>query len=216
MIKICNNLKLKTALEQANWYGVAMIIGCCCLSGYCGIRLSSSWLLILSKNSSFRQGLRDPFPAIAYEAGGKIARYLVLIVSYVQLFGVAVIFLLLASHNFASLISKIPLHFCDWTLIITVVMCPVSMLGTPKDFWPIAVGAMIFTAIACLLIFIQSMRQLTETLPANNPVTFRSLFESFGTILFCFGGAVMFPTIQSDMMQPSQFSKSVVLAYFSI
>ena len=47
------------------------------------------------------------------------------------------------------------------------------MLGTPKDFWPIAVGAMLFTAIACLLIFVQSMRQIT-TLPSTNvTVTFK-------------------------------------------
>lgn len=43
---------------------------------------------------------------------------------------------------------------------------------------------------------------------------FSSFFVSFGTILFCFGGAVMFPTIQTDMINPGRFYKSVVLAYF--
>jgi vesicular inhibitory amino acid transporter len=41
----------------------------------------------------------------------------------------------------------------------------------------------------------------------------RSYFISFGTILFCFGGAVMFPTIQTDMINPEQFSYSVIMAY---
>ncbi len=74
------------------------------------------------------------------------------------------------------LIKYIPLHFCDWTLVISAVMLPIAMFGTPKDFWPIAVGAMLFTAIACLLIFVQSIRQLDALLPqpppAHNPVTF--------------------------------------------
>jgi hypothetical protein len=104
-----------------------------------------------------------------------IGRYVILIVSYVQLFGVAVIFLLISSHNLASVLSQlIPvLHFCDYTIIVTIIMSPIAMLGTPKDFWPIAVGAMLFTAIACLLIFVQSMRQIT-TLPSTNvTVTFK-------------------------------------------
>ena len=64
-------------------------------------------------------------------------------------------------------------QFCDWTIVIAVLMCPVSMLGTPKDFWVIAVGAMIFTAIACLFIFIQSMRQIVSPLPPSTPTSFK-------------------------------------------
>ena len=51
-------------------------------------------------------------------------------------------------------------------------MAPISMLGTPKDFWPIAVGAMVFTAVACLLIFIESLREIVTPLPVATPVTF--------------------------------------------
>lgn len=94
-------------------------------------------------------------------------------VSYVQLFGVAVIFLLIASHNFANLLNTISLHFCDWSIIITVVMIPVAMFGTPKDFWPIAVGAMVFTGFACLLILIETLREVSTPLPDDKPITFQ-------------------------------------------
>ena len=96
-----------------------------------------------------------------------------LFISYVQLVGVAVIFLIIAAHNFESLVGRTAVHFCDWTLIITAAMVPVSMLGTPKDFWPIAVGAMVCTAFACLLIFIQSMREITSPLPPAEDITFK-------------------------------------------
>lgn len=169
-------LSLPKAMEQSNWAGLALILGCCALSGYCGIRLSSCWMMILEKNPSLKEGVRDPFSVIAFEAAGKFGRILVEIASYVQLFGVAVIFLLIAAHNFASLFSSFYFHFCDWTIAITVLMLPIAMFGTPKDFWPIAVGAMVFTGLACILIFSQSMKQITEPLPPNNPVTFKYSF----------------------------------------
>jgi len=78
---------------------------------------------------------------IAFEAAGKFGRYLVMIASYLQLFGVAVIFLLIASQNLASVLSSLVsvLYFCDYSIIICICMIPIAMLGTPKDFWPIAV-----------------------------------------------------------------------------
>ena len=96
-----------------------------------------------------------------------------LFISYVQLVGVAVIFLIIAAHNLESLVGRTAVHFCDWTYIITAVMIPVSMLGTPKDFWPIAVGAMICTAVACVLIFTQSMREIVSPLPPAEEITFK-------------------------------------------
>jgi vesicular inhibitory amino acid transporter len=165
-------LSMPKAMLGSGWAGVAMILGCCVLSAYCGIRLSSCWMIILDKNDNLRHGVRDPYPVIAMEAGGKIGKYLIEVVSYVQLFGVAVIFLLIASHNFANLLNMLPLHFCDWAIIIVVLMIPVAMFGTPKDFWPIAVGAMVFTGFACLLIFIETLREVTTPLPAAKPVTF--------------------------------------------
>ena len=166
-------LSLPSAMVKAGWSGLPMILGCCVVSAYCGIKLSSCWIAILKRNESFRYGVRDPFPVIAYEACGNVGRIAVLAVSYVQLIGVAVIFLILAAENFAALISSAALHFCDWTIILTVLMVPVSMLGTPKDFWPVAVGAMLFTGVACLFIFIDTMKQNVSPLPPLGPVTFK-------------------------------------------
>jgi hypothetical protein len=41
-----------------------MIILCCLISAYCGIKLSNCWMMIIDKNHSMRQGVRDPFPVI--------------------------------------------------------------------------------------------------------------------------------------------------------
>ena len=67
-------LSLPKSLDQSAGYGFPMIIVCCLLSAYCGIKLSSCWMMIVNKNLSLKNGVRDPFPVIAYEAAGKIGR----------------------------------------------------------------------------------------------------------------------------------------------
>ena len=42
------------------------------------------------------------------------------------------------------------------------------------------------------------------------------LFSAFGTILFSFGGASTFPTIQTDMRKASKFPLSVLWAYIGV
>ena len=39
-----------------------------------------------------------------------------------------------------------------WLLICATVLLPFTWLGTPKEFWGIAIGASVATALACLLI----------------------------------------------------------------
>lgn len=44
---------------------------------------------------------------------------------------------------------------------------------------------------------------------------FYDFFLSFGTLLFAFGGASTFPTIQNDMENKNKFSTSVIIAFSS-
>lgn len=58
------------------------------------------------------------------------------------------------------------------------------------------------------------MDGLNNTKPITRNVHgFRDFFLSFGTILFAFGGASTFPTIQNDMEEKHKFSKSVFIAF---
>ena len=45
--------------------------------------------------------------------------------------------------------------------------------------------------------------------------SFGSFFTAFGKILFAFGGASIFPTIQVDMKDPKKFSFAVVMGITS-
>lgn len=79
----------------------------------------------------------------------------------------------------------------------------------------VGVGAILSTAIACTLIFVQILTDgIHKTEPAPHiPHNFKDFFLSFGIILFAFGGASTFPTIQNDMTNRKKFTKSVYAAF---
>lgn len=82
----------------------------------------------------------------------------------------------------------------------------------------VGVGAILTTAIACVLFFTQIVMDGLEN---DEPVKrvnhgFNDFFLSFGTLLFAFGGASTFPTIQNDMEKKENFSNSVIIAFIGM
>ena len=75
--------------------------------------------------------------------------------------GACTVFILLASENLHSLIPLDLTSISDkneyriWLVICTAVLLPLTWLGTPKNFWPVALFAIIATSVACLLIVIK-------------------------------------------------------------
>lgn len=78
-------------------------------------------------------------------------------------------------------------------------------------------GATLTTAFACILFFTQIvMDGLNRSQPVKHKThDFYDFFLSFGTLLFAFGGASTFPTIQNDMEKKEKFSSSVLIAFSS-
>lgn len=50
----------------------------------------------------------------------------------------------------------------------------------------------------------------------HNEVDLRKFALAFGTILFSFGGAPAFPTIQHDMRVTADFPKAIFLGFFGM
>ena len=72
--------------------------------------------------------------------------------------------------------------------------------------------------VSCICIFIQTVtdgfaRGLSP--PTNDGTAFKEFFLAFGVILFVYGGASTFPTIQNDMVNRNDFYKSVRVAFTS-
>ncbi|VDO85417.1 unnamed protein product [Haemonchus placei] len=76
-------------------------------------------------------------------------------------------------------------------VILAVVILPFTFLRSPGEFWGVVVIAMATTVIAVLSILI-------------------------GIFLFAFSGHYVFPTIQHDMKNPHEFTKSVAVGFFLV
>ncbi|XP_071842936.1 uncharacterized protein [Apostichopus japonicus] len=212
-------LALPKAVLDSGWIGIVMILVCAVMSAYTGFILGRCWTILQDRFPIYKQQTRFPYPAIGYETYGNKGRYLVSFCVNATLFGVGTVFLLIASENIQELLTTLhkDFSFCALLPIIAVCLWPITWLGTPKDFWPVAIGAMCATATACLAMFIQILldRNASET-PTYPPSGFSDFFLAFGVILFAFGGHAAFPTIQHDMRNPKDFSKVVTVAYAGI
>ena len=76
-------------------------------------------------------------------------------------------------------------------------------------------AALLTTVIALITIFIQAgidAPSKRADIYFTSP-SLKSFFTALPTIMFAFGGASTFPTIQNDMNNKSEFVKSVAIAF---
>ena len=157
-------------------------------------------------------------------AWGKKLRHFITILMNLQLFLTCVVYLLLASEIISSFISFHVGHIHQqgnlriWLIIIALLITPFTWLGSPKDFWFVAVAAAGSTTLALILIWIKYGMIAPEDLGTveKASVTFGSFTSAFGTFVFGFTGASLFPTIQSDMKNPMNFSRAAYFGYLGI
>ncbi|KAJ9600373.1 hypothetical protein L9F63_009343, partial [Diploptera punctata] len=210
-------LALPRAVVDSGWIGLVLIVYLCVNAAYGGTRLGTCWAILEERYPEYRTPVRNPYATIAFKAVGRWASLLVSASIQVTLFGAGTVYLLLASQIIQQLLENVlpKMGFCIWLLIIGALITPLTWLGTPKDFRLVGVGAVLTTGFACICIFAQI---LIDGLNSSTPVIhevhgFTSFFLAFGTILFSFGGASTFPTIQNDMIEKTKFTTSVTIGF---
>ena len=77
-----------------------------------------------------------------------------------------------------------------------------------------AIGTTLVISIIFILLFVEAAEASFDPPEYLNP-SLSSFFLGFATILFGFGGASVFPTIQNDMRDRSQFWRGVTIAFVS-
>jgi len=138
----------------------------------------------------------------------------------ITFFGGATVYLLLCSELVQSITSSFikNLTFCDWVPIIAVILLPLTMLGSPEDFWPAAFGALGATLVGCVLLLINVIKDSSESasdVRYDSP-SFQQFFLGLGIITFAFGGAGAFPTFQNDMKDKRKFPLAVSIGFAGI
>merc|ERR1711990_303327 len=166
------------------WVGLLLILMFTINSWFSGTRLGLCWIMLEERYEEFRGQVRDPYPAIGEKAAGKVGRILSVVCITLTLYGGGCVFIVLISQLLRSLCAAagFELSLCVWMVIVAGGLTPLTWMGTPKDFWPIAVGALISTIIACLLIVINCIlsRSQQEELPNYPAPTSEGFFKAFG------------------------------------
>ncbi|XP_064629067.1 uncharacterized protein LOC135488399 [Lineus longissimus] len=211
-------LALPKAVDSLGWIGLVLIVFCCFLAAYTGAILGKCWVILREVYPEYRSHTRYPYPAIAFRTYGKFGRYLVSISINVTLFGVGVVFVLMASEIIQQLLHDLNVHvsFCYWMIIIVGVLTPFTWLGSPKDMWPLAIGALVTTAIACVIIVVNTAVIKDKVEVYHGPIQVKPALLSLGTIFYSFGNHPIFPTIQHDMKKPDRFTVTVFSAFMCV
>jgi len=208
-------LALPAAMLGTGWLGIVLIFLFTLNAGFSGTRLGLCWVMLEERYAEFRGEVRDPYPAIGGKAMGKPGRIISMVSICLTLYGGGCVFIVLIADLLGSLLKPagLDLSLCVWMVIVALGLIPLTWAGTPKDFWPIAVGALITTVVACLLVIIDCVMHgaQLETKEFPDP-TIDGTFKAFGTFMFAFAGASTFPTIQADMADRSKFSYAAIIA----
>lgn len=204
--------------------GIFIIAFCCVAAGFAAVFLGRCWLIVEERYPEYRSNVRDPFAIIGLRAVGPKMKSFVTLNIVLQLFGVAVVFLLIAAELTLAVLSNasyLPsISLCSWIVILGVALIPFMWFGSPQDFSPIAFGAMICTVVSCVLIAVLFIQEAVSgelraaTQEAVN-TDFKSVFLSIGTIIFAYGGAATFPTFQNDMRDKRRFPAAILLGFLS-
>ena len=215
--------------------GMLLIISFTINSLYSGTRLGWCWIMLEERYTEYQGQVRDPYPSIAMKAVGGWGRVVSTLAIALTLYGGCCVFLVLISQLLGSLIYQscgVQLSLCVWMVIVAALVTPLTWLGTPKDFWGIAVGALLSTMAACVLIIVNciiyglAMDDVTFPDPSVHgsfqgkskqltPVKEFSFLTAFASIMFAYAGASTFPTIQADMKEREKFIYSAIIAILS-
>lgn len=196
-----------------------MIIVCCIASGIAAIYLGRCWIIVEERWPEYRKNCARPYSIIALKAVGPKMGHFVTFSVVIQLFGVAVVFLILCSGLLYDILKETKFAYfnsitsCHWIVIIGLFSCPLMWLPSPQEITFIAYTAMSCTAISCVLLIIIYAQQNWSSLPQMDPIKTENLFLSLSTIAFAYGGTATFPTFQNFMKNRSQFPHAVGIGF---
>ncbi|XP_069365029.1 uncharacterized protein [Maniola hyperantus] len=204
-------LALPRALVKTGWVGVPILVLTCLVAAFSGKRLGDCWTIIEGRDPDMRTRKRNPYAIIAEQSLGKFWSVAVSLAMMVTQFGVAVVYLLLAAQIIEQVFMTLAptVTICIWYLVVVGAMTPLMLFGTPRDFSFLGVIAFFAAVVACILYFIQMMNDVRPFVFRWGIHGFTDFFLAMGIIMFAFGGASTFPTIQNDMTDKTKFNKSL-------
>ncbi|XP_071487789.1 uncharacterized protein [Diadema antillarum] len=208
---------LPGAVARTGAWGFTIAIAALLLSAFSGTILSRSWILLRQRYSKYRTEInRYPYPTLAYEAYGPWGRRVASILLYLYGIAICTTGLLILADNLHILLESlgITLTTCIYLPIISVFVCPLLWMGTPKDFWFVGYFAIATATAASIFLFVgASLDHDKYKIHHDMEVNVVAFFSAVGDIVFAYAGQSVYPTVQHDMKSPEDFTKSVLWGY---
>ncbi|KAE9415653.1 hypothetical protein Angca_002669, partial [Angiostrongylus cantonensis] len=200
--------------------GVIFMIVIAMVFEYTGYQLGKVWCKMMHRYPHLKV-CRKPFPEMAKRTMGPGMERFTSVMVNVTLFGVAVVYLLLSSnilHYFVGRFADIQTGMCTVIVTLAFIILPSTFLKSPADFWGIVVLAMLTTVISVVSIHVGIAIDMSSCFPEVGypEQTSGTIILSLGIFLFAFSGHFVFPTIQHDMKNPHDFTKSVVAGFLLV
>lgn len=215
-------LTLPYAVSGCGWTGILLIALCCLSAAQAAIYLGRCWCIIEEKWPEYKAMQSDPYSVIGLKAFGRKTQILVSLSVFVQLYGVATVFLALCSDLIVVLlkgVTSLPFQLttCQMAIIVGVIALPFMLLPTPAEISFIAYIAMGCTVVSCVLLLVMFGLEVDENRPPPPPptITLDSCFLSLSTFAFVYGGAATFPTFQNFMQDKSKFPHAIFTGFTS-
>ncbi|GIY12398.1 aa_trans domain-containing protein [Caerostris extrusa] len=206
-------LNLPEALKNSGWIGVFLIIICGLNSLYASLFLAWCWNIMQESWPEYRKANMIPYPEIGMRAFGSRMKYTVMVTLVVSQICSSIYYLLVIAKHMDSVSSGNP-KLCYMMILAAVLISPLLWLRTPKNMGclpVINVLSTVFFVLLCLVAFFMD-KETIGPVQYNEP-TLSSFAFAFGVIMYSYGGASMYPTIQNDMRNRKLFPQSVFTAF---
>ncbi|KAL3995665.1 Transmembrane amino acid transporter family protein [Acanthocheilonema viteae] len=178
--------------------------------------LSETWSIMRDRWVVYKTHCRQPYPEIGMRSFGPKMRTFTSLCVNVTLFGITTVYVILSSSIFHKVLNYfgIKIHFCLLLIIIVILILPITFLRSPADFWLVVAVSLFCTIAAVVLILIGVTLDYSscKSSAVYKSASFHS-FYSLGTFVFAYSGHHVFPTIQHDMREPKEFSKSILFGF---
>ncbi|ERM94385.1 hypothetical protein AMTRI_Chr04g189790 [Amborella trichopoda] len=205
-------LSIPYALSEAGWIGLALLFLLAIISCYTGLLIQRC----MEKDKSIKT-----YPDIANRAFGYRGKVIVSVFLYVELYLVAIEFLILEGDNIAKLFPNMSFKVMGWriegskgfTILSSLVILPTVWLRRLGLLAYVSAGGILASlVVVCLVFWVGAVDGVgyhskgVALIPSGIP-TAVSIYA------FCYCGHAVFPTICSSMKDRTKFSKVLIICF---